>query len=51
MTLGSMGIPGITGSQPAAIRRAENQINTLIDTYNPGRVEFRELEVLEPEDQ
>lgn len=47
LTLGAVGIPGISGTLPVALKRAERGVETLIDEYNPGRVEFRELEVIE----
>lgn len=47
LTLGAVGVPAVVGTQPAAMRRAEIQIDAMVDQYNPGRVELRDLEVIE----
>ncbi len=47
MTLGAIGLPSVVGLQPTDLRNAEKQLNVLIDTYNPGRVELGELELIE----
>ncbi len=47
MVLGSVGIPGIASLQPAHLRKAEKQLDTLISHYNPGRVELGDLEIIE----
>ncbi len=47
LTLGAVGLPSVSGLQPADLRNAEKQLDVLIDTYNPGRVELGELEIIE----
>lgn len=47
LTLGAIGLPSVSGLQPADLRAAEKQLGVLIDTYNPGRVELGELELIE----
>lgn len=49
LTLGAVGLPAIAGIQPADLRSAERQLEVMIDTYNPGRVELGELEIIEDE--
>ncbi len=47
MILGAIGLPAIAGLQPVDLRKAENQLEQLIDIYNPGKVELGELEIIE----
>ncbi len=47
LTLGAVGLPSVSGLQPADLRNAEKQLEVIIDTYNPGQVELGELELIE----
>lgn len=49
LTLGMVGLPGLSGMQPADIRNTQKNLSLLQDQYNPGRVELGELEVI-PDD-
>ncbi|MDA3934776.1 MAG: hypothetical protein PF630_10700 [Gammaproteobacteria bacterium] len=47
--LGIVGLPGVTGQQPADIRKAEQNLRLLMDRYNPGKVELGEFVILKDE--
>jgi len=47
LTLGAVGLPSVAGLQPKDLRDAENQLERLMDTYNPGSVELGELELID----
>lgn len=49
LVFGSVGLAGVGGSKPLELRQVEEHIAHVLDEYRPGRIEFRELRVIEPE--
>lgn len=47
LTLGAIGLPSVSGLQPADLRNVERQLKVLIDTYSLGHVKLGELELIE----
>jgi len=43
---GSLGLLSIQGSFPATLNQLESALDVVIQTYNPGQVELRELELI-----
>ena len=46
LRIGSLGLLGIAGSFPASLNRLETALDIVIEQYNPGNIELRELELL-----
>ncbi|MDA3934951.1 MAG: hypothetical protein PF630_11600 [Gammaproteobacteria bacterium] len=46
LQLGMLGIPGVMGMQPVDLRTARGNLSRLKDEYNPGRIEYRELRLI-----
>lgn len=47
LLLGSVGLPSVTGMMPKDLRQVENSLDDIMDLHNPGRVELRDLEIIE----
>lgn len=47
LTLGSIGLPAISGMLPADLRNVEKQLDNMIDNFNPGTVTLGDLELIE----
>ncbi|MDA3875680.1 MAG: hypothetical protein PF483_01175, partial [Halothiobacillus sp.] len=47
LKLGSVGVPSVMGAQPLEIRKIELTLRDIMDQYNPGHVELRELELID----
>ncbi|MDA3934884.1 MAG: hypothetical protein PF630_11245 [Gammaproteobacteria bacterium] len=47
LKLGSVGVPSVMGAQPLDIRKIELTLRDIMDQYNPGTVELRELELID----
>jgi hypothetical protein len=47
LKLGSVGLPSVRGAQPLEIRKVELTLRDIMDQYNPGHVELRELELID----
>ncbi len=50
MLLGSVGLPGLAGLQPADLKTADRNLIALMDRYKPGRVIIGEFRVIEVDD-
>lgn len=47
LVFGSVGLPGVPSMLPADIYAMENQLELMIDHYNPGFIELGDLEIIE----
>lgn len=47
LTIGSVGLPSVTGIFPSHLRTIERTLDQFIDEYDPGRVELGDLELID----
>ncbi len=49
LTFGSVGLTGVLGVLPADVRKIERTLLNIIREFDPGRIEYRELEIIADE--
>lgn len=47
LMLGAIGLPSVIGQQPSDIRKIERVLNQFIRSYDPGRIELGDLELID----
>jgi len=47
LRMGRLGLNSVAGGFPLRVKKVEQRLELLIDEYNPGRVELRELELID----
>lgn len=47
LLLGSVGLPSVSGMLPKDLRTVEKNLKNMMAAHNPGRVELRDLEIIE----